>query len=435
MLQQGIHLISHSAGGVAAPMDGTGRDDELVKLAADDGVLWINSAGNNGTQHYRAAYTDTNNDGLHEFAPDKTLLAFQADPNGNSQIVLTWNDWQPGGTQDLDLYVLDQAGNVIASSRNSREGDRPPVEQIVYKFDDARTYYITINGVNVTQPITLNLFVHQTPLLELADPFGSLATPGDAKEALTVGAVNWRNNQLEAFSSRGPTADGRLKPDLVGPDGVSNAVYAPQGFYGTSAATPHVAGAAALVWSAYPQATAQEIHDFLINNAVDLDPNGPDNETGAGLLVLTDPPPSPTAVAPTLTIEPGVPTVTPQPTATARPIVLATPNRPRPSAATPSNNSGNLIGMIVIGLALAIGAGVGFSLMRRTRSAPQPDRSAAAPAPDRTACSYCGYRFPATANFCPQCGRPVNHSQACSRCHAPLRPEAKFCGQCGSVID
>jgi subtilisin family serine protease len=432
MLQQGVNIISHSAGGLAAPMDGTGRDAELVKLAADNGVLWINSAGNNGAQHYRAAYTDTNNDLVHEFAPDKTLLAFQADPNITSQIVLTWNDWQPGGTQDLDLFVFDQDGNVIASSRNTREGDRPPVEQIVYQFDDARTYYVTINGVNVTQPIELRLFVHQTPLLELADPIGSLATPADAREALTVGAVNWRDNQLEPFSSRGPTADGRVKPDLVGPDGVSNAMYAPQGFYGTSAAAPHVAGAAALVWGAYPQATAQEIRDFLINHAVDLEANGPDNETGAGLLVLADPPPPPTPIPPTPTNEPGAPTATPQPTATARPIVLATPNRPRPSTAAASNNFGNWIGLIVIGLALAIGAGVGFSMMRRARSVPQPAQSVAIPAFDRSACSYCGYRLRADANFCLQCGRPVRNPSTCSRCHSPLRPGSKFCGHCGA---
>jgi subtilisin family serine protease len=431
LLQQGVNIISHSAGGLAAPMDGTGRDAELVQLAADNGVLWINSAGNNGAQHYRAAYTDTNNDLVHEFAPDKTLLGFQADPNGNSQIVLTWNDWQPGGTQDLDLFVFDQDGNVVASSRNSREGDRPPVEQIIYQFDDARTYYVTINGVNVTQPSELSLFVHQTPLLELADPIGSLATPGDAAEALTVGAVNWRDYQLEPFSSRGPTADGRVKPDLVGPDGVSNAVYAPQGFYGTSAATPHIAGAAALVWGAYPQATAQEIRDFLTNHAVDLDPSGTDNDTGAGLLVLSDPPPSPTPVPPTPTSEPGVPTITPQPTATARPIVLATPNRPRPNVPA-SNNSGNWIGLIVIGLALTIGVGVGFSMMRRARSAPQPDRSVATPAPDRSTCSVCGYLVPSDAHFCAQCGRPLRDPPLCARCHTPLRPETKYCGQCGA---
>ena len=60
--------------------------------------------------------------------------------------------------------------------------------------------------------------------------------------------------------------------------------------------------------------------------------------------------------------QPGAPTLTPQPTATARPIVLATPHRPRPGrqAAQPTT-AGNWIGLIMIGLALAIGAGAGFS--------------------------------------------------------------------------
>jgi subtilisin family serine protease len=429
LVQQGMHIISHSAGGLAAPMDGTGRDAELVKFAADNGVLWINSAGNNGTQHYGGAYTDTNGDGVHEFAPDKTLLAFQADPDGNSQIVLTWNDWPPGGTQDLDLFVLDQAGNVIASSRNSRAGDRPPVEQIVYQFDDARTYYVTINGVNVTQPTTLSLFVHQTPLLELADPIGSLATPGDAPHALTVGAVNWRDNQLESFSSRGPTADGRPKPDLVGPDGVSNAVYAPQGFYGTSAAAPHIAGAAALVWSAYLQATAQEIRNFLINNAIDLEANGPDNETGAGLLVLAAPPPPPTPVPPTPTPQPGEPTHTPQPTSTPRPIVLAPPDRPRPNPGSTTGGLVNWIGLILIGLAASIGMGVGFSLRRRARSSHQPDRVTPS---DQSPCAACGYLLSEEAKFCAQCGRPRLTAYTCASCQQALRPTAAYCSNCGA---
>ena len=435
LIDQKVQIISHSAGGLAAPLDGTGRDAELVKLAADNGVLWINSAGNNGTQHYRGAYADTNNDQVHEYAPDKTLLGFQADPEGASQIVLTWNDWQAGGTQALELYLLDQDGSVIASSRNSREGNRPPLQQIVYDFDEARTYYIAIHGVDVTQPVMLNLFVHQTPLMELSDPVGSLATPGDAAEALTVGAVHWRSNQLEAFSSRGPTADGRPKPDLVGPDGVSNVIYAPQGFYGTSAAAPHIAGAAALVWSAYPQATSPDVRSFLINNAIDLEAPGPDNDTGAGLLVLADPPPQPTPVPPTPTSEPGAPTFTPQPTSTTRPIVLATPQRSSPVVKPAADNGGNWIGLIMIGLALTIGAGAGLMVMRGARSTPAPDRPAAPPPPDRSTCPDCGYQQSAADHFCAQCGRPSRPDQLCPRCQRPLRSDVKFCGQCGQAID
>jgi len=287
----------------------------------------------------------------------------------------------------------------------------------------------------VTQPVMLNLFIHQTPLMELADPVGSLATPGDAVEALTVGAVNWRSTQLEAFSSRGPTTDGRPKPDLVGPDGVSNAIFAPQGFYGTSAATPHIAGAAALVWSAYPQATTQDVRNFLINNAIDLEAPGPDNDTGAGLLVLADPPPQPTPIPPTPTIQPGAPTFTPQPTSTARPIVLATPHRSSPVVKPSVDNGGNWIGVILIGLALAIGAGAGLMVMRPAsrRSIPAPDRPAASPSPDRSTCPDCGYRQSTADRFCAQCGRPVHTDQLCAHCQHPLRHDAKFCGHCGQA--
>jgi subtilisin family serine protease len=438
LIQQGVHIISHSAGGLAAPLDGTGRDAELVKLAADNGVLWINSAGNNGLQHYHGAYTDTNNDRVHEFAPDKTLLAFQADPDGPSQIVLTWNDWQPGGTQDFDLYLLDPDGNVIASSRNSRDGDRPPAEQIVYQFDDARTYFLNVIAINATQPITLNLFVHQTQQLELSDPRGSLATPGDARDALTVGAVHWRSLQVEPFSSRGPTTDGRLKPDLVGPDGVSNAIYAPQNFFGTSAAAPHIAGAAALVWSAYPPATAAEIHNFLIANAADLEPAGPDDDTGAGLLVLGDPPPLATPIPPAPTTAPGEPTLTPSPTATLRPIVLALPQRPRPGTAATASPPAAGLGLIAIGLAIAIGTGVSFYVLnrtqavRRTRSTSRPERLPGLLPPDKLRCAYCSYYFTAADRFCAQCGRPTQGAETCVQCQAPLRREAAFCGRCGS---
>jgi subtilisin family serine protease len=456
LMRQGVNIISHSAGGLAAPMDGTGRDAELADQVAAVGRLWINSAGNAANQHYRGTFTDSNGDLIHEFAPDKTTLGFQSDPAGLTQIILNWNDWGKGGTQDLDLFLLDADGNIIASARNTRDGDRPPVEQILFQFDDSRTYFLTINCVKVTQPLRLDLYIHQTSNLEMADPNGSLATPGDARGALTVGAAYWRTDELEPFSSRGPTTDGRIKPDLVGPDGVLSDIFAPDRFFGTSAAAPHIAGAAAVVWSAYPSATADEIKLYLTTNTIDLMEPGVDAATGAGRLLLPAPPAAPTITStpvntpvstgtpapndtPTSTFAPDQPSPTAPPSVIKTPtpprIVIVTPigSRPRPPVQS-SAPDGSWIGLIAIGLAAILTGVAGWRFTRRPdRAAPRSARSIAT---TPLACSHCGRTLPADAVFCAQCGRPVGATQTmtrCAHCGRTLRPGAKHCARCGQA--
>jgi hypothetical protein len=132
----------------------------------------------------------------------------------------------------------------------------------------------------------------------------SLTPPADSPYAFTVGAVNWATNALEGFSSRGPTEDGRLKPDISAPDGVCTTTYGKcggDGFLGTSAASPHVAGAVVLVRQVYPLRSATEIRSFLTSRAVDVSSPGPDNETGAGRLALGSTSDADLLPAPTLT--------------------------------------------------------------------------------------------------------------------------------------
>jgi subtilisin family serine protease len=97
----------------------------------------------------------------------------------------------------------------------------------------------------------------------------------------------------ELFSSEGPTNDGRLKPDLVAPDGTTSLTYGPLEGFGTSFSAPTTAGAAALLLHQGPDRTAADLRALLIADAHDVGPAGADPVYGAGELVL--PPPVPFA--------------------------------------------------------------------------------------------------------------------------------------------
>ncbi|HSD77737.1 MAG TPA: CARDB domain-containing protein, partial [Solirubrobacteraceae bacterium] len=120
-------------------------------------------------------------------------------------------------------------------------------------------------------------------------PFpGSVISPGAYPDSFTVGATDVLDD-VAWFSGRGPSpCDGAVKPTVSAPgDGITSAV--PGGWFvssGTSMATPHVAGAVAVLRAISPTATLAELEQLLVQGAVDLGTPGPDNDFGTGRLDL-----------------------------------------------------------------------------------------------------------------------------------------------------
>jgi subtilisin family serine protease len=125
----------------------------------------------------------------------------------------------------------------------------------------------------------------------------SVANLADSPGAFTVAALDVTSLGQEFYSSEGPTngpggaeTGGSVKPDISGFANVSTQSYGPGAFNGTSAATPHVSGAAALVLDAYPTYSPDQLQSFLEGRAVDLGDAGMDVRFGHGRLYLGNPP-------------------------------------------------------------------------------------------------------------------------------------------------
>ena len=316
----GAKVINHSVAWFNTNFyDGTGTIANIAADARNNNILWVNAAGNeaDGSMegHWQGSFTDSDGDRYLDFGSGSDPIDGDARDECNDisatagegiYIYMSWDDWTYSN-QNYNLYLYNSSGTIVASSTNFQTGSQPPTESIFYYVSSTGTYCFAIYDYNAPSHPELELYIFKEPMssylnLEYHHPESSIPAPGNDEKVLTVGAIyygNWTTGPQEPFSSQGPTnnskyATSRTKPDLMGPDGVSNYNYA--AFYGTSAASPHVAGAAALLLSEDPTRTANDLQTKLEADAIDMGAAGKDNIYGSGRLNLVPQAPGTAAV-------------------------------------------------------------------------------------------------------------------------------------------
>lgn len=274
------------------------EDGDLANAVAalPSNVLYVSSAGNASHIHYEDDFKVASSTPVitHDFSSNDETLGFLVPADGYTVAILQWNDLFDNPSSDFDLYVTDSSSIVAASQANQSSGNIEPIEAVCIPNTGSseQVRFAIIEKVSGADK-RLEMFFLGSSLIEHNTSAGSIFGHAATSRALAIGSINASepgNNSLAFYSSRGPSRvdfpflEQRPKPDLVAIDGVSvtGAGGFPQQFFGTSAAAPHVAGIAALLFSVSDKVTAKNVKKALLDGAVDLGSAGADSLYGHG---------------------------------------------------------------------------------------------------------------------------------------------------------
>ncbi len=332
MVSQGVSVISYSIGWTFdGPGDGTSPYSvsplRTVDRAVDGGIVWVNSAGNHAQRTWFGSYSDPDGDGWINFAEsgrDETI-DMQLDAGQEIRVQLRWEDSWRGATRDFDLLIFERHGGAVprtlwAGSFDPQTGSpgHVPYEGVRFVPPNDGVYEVAVGHYDGGAPHWIQVTVwgidesiqHYTENGSINNPAES-ANPG----MLAAGAAPWYDvHTIEDYSSRGPTPDGRVKPEIVGA-ACGETTLSPldanrRGFCGTSQAAPHVAGMAVLVKQRFPGYTPAQVAAYLKGNAEQRETPDPNNTWGHGFALLPplntappEPPPSGDSCGETITAD------------------------------------------------------------------------------------------------------------------------------------
>jgi subtilisin family serine protease len=292
LAKQGVAIINFSGGWHYGPHDGSAVLDRFVAHIVDQhDLLWVNAAGNEGDAHWTQLAQDRDGNQFVDNVggyPDVLAIKTSGRP---FKVLVVWDDWgedptRPTASQDIDAYLLRFDANerfrLVKESREVQNGRGVPVERIVARGIPAGTVlYLGLHLKQVQRRVRTHVFIDGAQLFPVV-PAYSVAIPATSEAALAVGAVDVGQDQLEAFSSQGPTDDGRQKPEVSAPDNTISLAYENGRFPGTSAAAPHVAGFAALLRQLQPGISVAELRRAVLSHVTAKGSDTPNNQYGHG---------------------------------------------------------------------------------------------------------------------------------------------------------
>jgi hypothetical protein len=268
---------------IVAPVSfyGTAGDGEstvarLGEWARSQGVVFVAPTGNLARGHWRGTGNDIDGDRLQFGDSTRNYLAGRG---SRARIWLSWD--RPGVNYTAELYRDTGAEPALVARSQPYPGDDLPNARIAAQLEGG-TYFLTVRSPDGPTNATLRLS-SPTHRLQRTTPERSLTAPATGRGVVGVGAYEVDDERVAPFSSRGPTADGRLGVDLVAP--ARHAVAGDdEPLVGSSAAAPYAGGVAALVLDSDPGLSPREVEFRLERTAVDVGPSGTDATAGHGLV-------------------------------------------------------------------------------------------------------------------------------------------------------
>jgi len=289
---------THIAGTLVAAGSGNQEAKGMAPAATVNAYNW----NKNISELLNSAATDATSNGLlisnHSYGILAGWTYYASGISGHSDINWSWDgldcsgfdfcnaqeDYK-NGLYNQDAYELDYVSYLVpyhlivkAAGNNSTEGPEPDTKHVAWSWDGSWSQIET----QKTRPKDC----------AFDDGYDCLMPDSTAKNVLTVGAVD-TDRKIASFSSKGPTDDWRIKPDIVAKGEEVSSTWTDGGYKdlsGTSMATPVVAGSLLLLQQKYKilhqdkAMRAATLKALAIHSADDVAPAGPDYSYGWGIL-------------------------------------------------------------------------------------------------------------------------------------------------------